>query len=444
MKKILLTLTLTLTSLLGFSQYTIHSVDDCLQLAEINTTNGTYTASVVNPSTTGNAAINVSQIEPNATSAAGRGHFALPYSIGVTETVTFSIKLYSETAGSNNVGSGIARVRLYNSALGFSGGNSFTVATYDKVGSAWQSESITVTLNDVSTIAANGGYDSMAIQGFLNSEAADRETLYFDDMEFDIAPTTIADAATLETGNTWMYHGALQPVINYTVSGGATVEEGIATPTTSGNNSPTVLKITRGDDNANSGMKFIGGDFDYTAGNLTFRIYPECNLAVGSNVRIRMRKDSDNVTQQSYAVTPLVGNQWNEVTVDLTSGTGSSTTPDNLYNELVFLFNQGDSSADSNGTIFYVDAVQTPEQNPLSTESFELTNNVKLLANPVRNTLQLSKSPDSATVYSITGQQVLKWNSIQEGYDVSTLKSGLYLIEVTYGSASKVFKFIKE
>ncbi|WP_055444444.1 T9SS type A sorting domain-containing protein [Lacinutrix himadriensis] len=451
MKKILLTLTLALTSLVGFSQFIHHSVDECLTLSV--TGSATYTASVANPNSQDPAGDPNTSTNVSSSLSAGSNNnliFTLPTSYSVGDAFTFNFRYYSSSAGANNSGSGRVVVRMYNSTLGAGGTSRINLPVANKTGGQWEDYSFsTASLDDNSagTMGTTTGYDRIQLIPSNNNDNL-IETFYFDDVEFNVEVDNAVladDTADLETGNSWMYDHSPEN-FNATISetGGATFLENQASPSLSGNSSPTVLKITRGDDNANSGIKLSGGDFDHTAGNLTFRIYPECNLAAGSNVRIRMRKDSDNVTQQSFDITPLVGNQWNEVTIDLTSGTGSSTTPDNIYNEFVFLFNQGDATSASNGTIFYIDAVQAPEQLPLSTESFELANSVKLLKNPVSNTLQFSKSPDTAAVYSITGQQVMKFDSMEEGYDVSTLKSGLYLIEVTFGSASKVFKFIKE
>lgn len=176
-------------------------------------------------------------------------------------------------------------------------------------------------------------------------------------------PVVIDATPTLEANHGWVYnHGTNSLEGRLKKTGEANYEEGQPTPSTTGNTSKTVLKIVRGGNGrASSGFHIFTRDFDSTKGVLKFRVFPECNLNAVSNVKVRVRKDEDKSTQISYKTIKLKENQWNEVTINLSSGKTKNTKPNSLFNQILFMFNHPDRGEGSSGAVFYIDAVQVPE-----------------------------------------------------------------------------------
>lgn len=451
MKKTLLSLTLCLTSIFGFSQnYTYHSADDCTFL---NTSgSATYVSSIINPNTTDpttapNTSINVSSVLPDANNSGF--FFELPVPIQPGDNLSLSLRLYATNDGGNNIGSGRYRFRLYNSNLGLASADRIQIIAGDYIGGEWVTVSYvesSVPETSNGTIAANGGYDSLLF--IPSNNAAAIETIYFDDIIANIEPNTLDDDATLETGNDWLLNNS-PDVLNGTIAGfsGSTIEEAQPTPSTSGNSSSTVLKITRDNDKSSTGLKLTSDyDIDYTTGNLKFRIFPECNLDTNSNVQIRLRDDGSTTDQIIYPAVSLVDNQWNEVTIDLGSITPDPVAANNLYNEFVFLVNSGDATSASNGAVFYMDAIQTPEASTLSTNDITTNiNSINLYPNPVTNSFQLdsNKPIESVKLYNITGR-LLKTFRAEANYDISDLATGIYLVNIKTQSTSETLRLVKK
>ncbi|WP_139959235.1 T9SS type A sorting domain-containing protein [Flavicella sediminum] len=464
MKKTLLTLTLALTSLFGYSQYIYHSVDECKTLTNVTTSeNITYTVSVANPDTTNpiaepNTSTNVSRIETTSNNASLL--YALPNPIAVGTSFSLSMRIYSATEGGNGSGSGRVVVRLFNSVKGTGNGNRVNLFTSTKTAGEWVTLSYPATVlpdNTDEDIDSNGGYDRLLIIPVNNPEdkndLSNVSPLFIDDIQLNIeptAPTVLADdTADLDTDHLWFYDNS-PDAFNATISntGGAMYEEAQATPTTDGNSSPTVLKITRGDDSANSGIVFLGHKFDYTTGNLKFRIYPECNPNATSNVRIRVRINGaeDTSEQISFASIDLVENIWNEVTIDLSSVTPNPVAPNNVYDTFVFLFNQGDATAASNGAVFYVDAVQAPKVALLSTNDIKIQDEeLSVSPNPVNNSFQLNtqNALESVQVFGINGS-LLKTFDTAASYDISDLDAGVYFVSGNSAKGTNTVKIVKK
>lgn len=428
---------------------TVHSVDDCALLTNTNTVNATYEALVTNPNVSGNSSTNVSQII-NSTSGSIT-EFALPYSIPVNTQITLGSKFYSENAGAKDVGSGRVQLRFFNSTIGYSTDNFINIGTYEKTGGVWQTELTTVTLleSENATIADNGGYDSMVILASKNTETI--EPLYFDDFTIDIDPYLADETADLEGDNIWLYNHSPDD-FNASLSdfGEAIIETNQTTPSTIGNDSPSVLKITTST-NTNNGVVFNTGNFDFTTSTLKFRIYPVCNINVLSpNLKIKLRKDgtADANVEKEYTST-LFANRWNEITVDLSAPTNNtSEAPDNLYDQIHFFLNEGAGVADVE---FYIDAVQGFESidtGTLSSTEIIKEESISIYPNPfssqvtIRGEYLLDKE---IKLFSVLGKELpesiekktLSNNQMIIG--IEKINSGIYFLKVG-DEVHKIFK----
>ena len=83
----------------------------------------------------------------------------------------------------------------------------------------------------------------------------------------------------------------------------------------------------------------------------------------------------------------------------------------------------------------------------LNTDKFELTDSVSLYPNPSANYFTISGNMSKVEVYSITGQLVATFGSqsLDYQYNVSQLKSGVYLVKATdNNNRTKTMRLIKE
>jgi hypothetical protein len=357
MKKQLLFYLMLFASFATFSQtYPIHDVDDCKLMLNVTNANATYTVSVVNP-LPADASVNVSSISASANN--GNAQFSLISSIeaGPASTIDWSGRFYSANAGANATGSGRFIVRLLNRTVGGAAGNFVQLALANKTGGAWQTESGSgVVLNPTNAAAINaaGGFNTILI--LASSNAASIETLFFDNIEFSKNYNLTDDSADLLANNVWIYNNRVGD--NKTTPATAsniTVDENIATPSTVGNSSPNVLRVTRGS-GATTVLQFNHGDINAsTAGILKFRVYVSCQTPYTNRIKYYLRKDGDVGNQKVTGDFSLVAGVWNEVSIDLSTMTGTGT----VFNNSLFLFDAGIAS-EADGDIYFMDAIQMP------------------------------------------------------------------------------------
>jgi hypothetical protein len=345
---------------------TLHSPDDCLTLTNTGLSNATYTGAVANPVPGDTSNPNVSSLL--ATADNGSAFYDLGYSITTGTSLDWSFRYYTANSGSLNTGTGTYIVRLYNRTLGT--GTYHQITLGDKIGGSWQTvtgtaDLSTTTTGNIADIAANGGFDSILILPSNNASAI--ETLYVDDLKFSGVPdTNLSDTiADLDAGKAWLYdnssnnfNAASINTINF-----GTVEENQATPSTVGNSSPTVLKFTRGNLSASSGVRFkIPTAFNYATTTLKFRVFAVCNLNAIANFRLQVRFNDSGTGALNYTVQNIEENKWVEFSVDLTSPNTGTPTADNLYTDLYFFMNFGDATSGSNGQVYYFDSIQLTAQ----------------------------------------------------------------------------------
>ena len=345
---------------------TLHSPDECTTLTTVGGNNSTYTEVVTNPVVSDTANPNVSSFLALANN--GSTFLDLGYSITTGTSLDWSFRYYTANSGSLNTGTGTYIVRLYNRTLGT--GTYHQITLGDKIGGSWQTvtgtaDLSTTTTGNIADIAANGGFDSILILPSNNASAI--ETLYVDDLKFSGVPdTNLSDTtADLDAGKAWLYDNSsnnfnTESVLNI-LSG--TVEENQVTPSTNGNSSATVLKFTRGNDNASSGIRFkVPTAFNYATTTLKFRVFAVCNLNAIANFRLQVRFNDSGTGALNYTVQNIEENKWVEFSVDLTSPNTGTPTADNLYTDLYFFMNSGDATSGSNGQVYYFDSIQLTAQ----------------------------------------------------------------------------------
>ena len=425
--------------------YKVHDYDDCKTLAfGGNSAQTDREVPVVNPDATDTANPNVTKFTPK--SANSSVFLRLPYKTGITGNLNYQFRYYSDIAGTVNSGAGRLLVRLSNSTI--TGPDGYTqVDLINKEGDSWQTVSGVLDLSTASDqVKAAGGFN--AILFVLNNVGVGTtpplNPVFIDDVALSINPNLSDSSADLEGTNGWIVdYSSGKYISKEYIQSELVVEEDVTSPSTDGNESPTVMKITRGEA-TNSTLNFKIDPINYTdGGKVKFRLFPECKIGATTTTRFMLRKDNEGTTQKPSGIISLIPNIWNEIEIDLATLGGNSTV-DNIYNNMLIFFNFSDASAEAANTVFYLDAFQAPAAATLATDSFNSDNTVFLLGNPVKDILSLSKSPNAISVFSLTGKNILTINATKKNYNVSSLAKGIYLVKASYEAGEKVFKFIKE
>lgn len=419
-----------------------------------------YETTVANPDQVNPVANpNTSRYVSGITSASSNNNIVFDLPAGITAGITFSFsfRFYSANSGASNSGSGRMIVRMYNSTLGTGASKRINLPTKNKTGGEWEEYTYSVASlpdNSDGTIVAAGGFDRILIIPSNNADTI--ETLYFDDIELSIDNsdryTPLSDEATLAPNNQWFYNNSPNE-FNTSVNGwggGTEVLADQATPKTTGNSSPTVLKFTRNDLDATTGIKFDGASLKYDEGDgkITVRVYPVCNADYGiPNLKIRTRFNNAVGTQiQNNGNSALTPNQWNEVSLDLTDPDNQADlTADGLYNEVYLIFNQGiNIDTGGNPAVFYIDALQVPVTSTLSVNDFDL-NNLSVYPNPAKESFQIKghATIESVKLYTIRGR-LIKTFSNEVNYDISDLTTGIYIVKIKSSFGSKTLKIQKK
>lgn len=433
-----------ITSTSAQTLYTVHDYDDCKTLAfGGNPAQTVREVPATNPDASDTANPNVTKFTPKLRNSSV--YLKLPYLTGTTGNLDWQFRYFSEISGTVDSGSGRIIVRLLNTTVAGADGY-IQLELFDKVGGSWQTKSGSIDLSAASqAVKDKGGYDSVIF--VLNNVSAATDPplnpVFIDDVALSVNPNLSDVTADLLSDNSWIFNFSPDEVNKIYEQSDLVAEEGVITPSTEGNDSPTVMKITRGDA-LSPYLKFDIDAIDKTAGGtIKFRVYPECKLGVTTNTRLMLRKDNVGATQQTTTTISLIPNIWNEVEVDFASLAGAATTADNMYDDILLFFNFGDASTEAVNTIFYLDAFQAPKTAVLSTEDNTLESGVILLGNPVNKELKLSKEANSIRIFTITGKTVLNNNSKNTTYNISGLSQGIYFAEATFNTGKKVFKFIK-
>ena len=144
--------------------------------------------------------------------------------------------------------------------------------------------------------------------------------------------------------------------------------------------------------------------------------------------------------------------QWEQIVIPIVdSQEATSFTGSTLY-KLVFHPDIADATVVEGGqrlndvdSFLYIDQIQILDENPLSTSSFELENNISLFPNPAQSSFRIATlnniGIENVSIFNMLGKQVANFSqTTKDEFDISNLTSGLYLIKVidsNGGSATK-------
>ena len=375
MKKKLLLIVLAIFPILSFSQtFPLHDVDDCTVLPGGFANRAVYNASVTNPDNSVYAATNVSSLTYDATVAPGpsvsRVFYDLPEKIQAGTTFDLNGRFYSASAGNAAGGSGQFRIQFQDIETG----TFLNLTPYDKTGGVWQQITETGILTSIdpttdSSINGNGGFDRIIITGITNTSTATIfEDFFFDDLQLSVEsyPALSDLDADLLDGNSWVYNN--REGDDKTVFGGSNpfgefntiVTADVATPSTAGNSATEAISVELETGFSAFRLPISPIDPPFT-GTVSYRIYNStCTLDYNDITTITLRKGFNNATQfVSSNVIFNETNQWVEISIDLSTLAGDAAG-DTGYNQLLISFG---SNANSIGSVYFLDAIQSPNPN---------------------------------------------------------------------------------
>ncbi|WP_439130888.1 T9SS type A sorting domain-containing protein [Polaribacter sp.] len=360
MKNFLLSITLAFVSAISYSQtFPVHDIDECVVITEGFNQNATYDQSVANP-VPADASTNVSRITPD-TSGNTTTHgiyFTLPYRIPRNEAVSFSVRTYVGIAGSGASGSGLFKISIQaTDGSGNIAASNVTLGQENNTGGSWQTISgsgLNLTTGNTTTdnaIDAAGGFDVLVIQ---QVNPGSSEVFYFDNVEFQINPNLADVTADLDPGNLWLYNnreGDNQLAASSEFNGSVT--ENVTTPSTNGNSASTVLQFNK--TGSFSVLEYAIPPIQTPfSGTVKLRVYLDaCTLDNTNNrIQVRLRTAANEDTNTAPAGVISIDKRWTELSFDLSTITGTSSTD---YTKLQIIVDGGAA----NNTYFF-DAIQGP------------------------------------------------------------------------------------
>jgi hypothetical protein len=229
------------------------------------------------------------------------------------------------------------------------------------------------------------------------------------------------------------------------------------------NTNVSTLNIAFSNAGTDAGASVIKAQADAIGNTQVYLNYPSPRLDISSyyEYHISLKSSSPDVTilrlEDEAGEVATVDNiaatygmaydgNWHSLTIPLSA----FKTVNNKINftkiKNIFLIKTTPGVAISNAStyLFYIDDVYLSSETSLSVKNFETTQ-ISLYPNPATSEITIiSKNKiDSVIVYNLNGQKVLESDSTEK-LNISTLKSGVYIVSTIIDGASVTSKLIKE
>jgi dienelactone hydrolase len=431
-----------------------------------NTYGGILDENVTNPETNG---INTSDKVGKITKVAGANtqiHFDLNVPINDISNYKQKLQIYADVNDILSLQSEKIRVYLTNKTIGINSSSlfkDFTIST----GKTWLESSFNFSDETIpQDIKEEGGINQMILTFAPEDIIKDGTIYYFDKIRGTVAqpiPAVFYD---------WFNYGKTAIVEDITYAGESggdyTANYDIANDnevTSSGSESNKVIKFTKiAEEHPYAQLRYNFEDGALSFNQVTFKLRAlllpetirEINIMSKSStgilfaLRNELGEQPDNVPKQLNANQVYFSqfNIWEDLEIVFESENLSYY--DRLYiivtaNQTSPLDENENPLTDEDMNYYFEFLSATSAPNVLSTkDNFNDFKKVKLLANPVKKTLQLNESVIMGSIYNIQGQKLGSFTN-QNSFDVESYKNGVYFLNIKLENGqTQSLKFIKE
>ena len=221
--------------------------------------------------------------------------------------------------------------------------------------------------------------------------------------------------------------------------GGTATVEAVSSPQSTGNTSGKLTKIVRDGGAAWAGAYLeLNEALNFSAKKyITLRLWTDAPIGTTVKMKLEERGNASNAADLD-AVTTVTG-QWETLSWEF------SSLGVTVFNNLVFMFDIGNTGNGTAASTFYFDDVQ--QVATLSTENITKAS-FKVYPNPTQDSWTVrteNSNMSSIKVFDILGKNVLSLapNASETVIDGSSLKSGLYFAQIKTETGINSIKLIK-
>ena len=255
-------------------------------------------------------------------------------------------------------------------------------------------------------------------------------TIYFDDISFNAGGSVVnynledIDFETPGFGADWVWtvhNNNTNPALEF-----------VANPNTSGiNSTSTVAKFTSLNFGAAWALTFTDyvGTFTFDQSNKIVTLM--VNKSVISDVGVKF--EGPGGVHEIKIPNTLTDGSWEQLTFDFSAQIG------NTYNRLVIIPDFADRSQNN---VSYFDQISFGGTAGLIDNLFDA---VKMFPNPAKDVVQFSKNSNERLdieIFDVLGKSLMEVKNVQNEVNISTLRTGVYFVQMTLGTKATTKKLV--
>lgn len=279
------------------------------------------------------------------------------------------------------------------------------------------------------SIAIGKTYNRMVIIPDFYDRSLDT-TVYFDDISFNAGGSVVnynledIDFETPGFGADWVWtvhQNNTNPALEF-----------VPNPNTSGiNTTSTVAKFTSLNFGAAWALTFTDyiGTFTFDQSNKIVTLM--VNKSVISNVGVKF--EGPGVAHEILVPNTLTDGSWEQLTFDFSSQIG------NTFNRLVIIPDFVDRTQD---VVSYFDQFSFGSTAGIKDN---LYNTVKMFPNPTKDVVQFSKNSNEQLdieIFDVLGKSLMAVKNVQSEVNISSLRTGVYFVQMTLGTKATTKKLV--
>ena len=257
-------------------------------------------------------------------------------------------------------------------------------------------------------------------------------TIYFDDISFNAGGSVVnynledIDFETSGYGADWVWtvhNNNTNPALEF-----------VPNPNTSGiNSTSTVAKFTSLNFGAAWALTFTDyvGTFTFNQSNKIVTLM--VNKSVISDVGVKFEVAGTPTFVQLVKPNTVTDGSWEQLTFDFSAEIG------NTYNRLVIIPDFADRTQNN---VSYFDQISFGGTAGLNDNLF---NAVKMFPNPAKDVVQFSKNanePLDIQIFDVLGKSLIAHKNVQSEVNISSLRTGVYFVQMTLGTKATTKKLV--